>query len=112
MRGLSCVWLRGVASVVNHPCPHAVFGGLVEQAALLPVEVGVGCLQVGAGLVDGAAARGGEGHDGNAMQVVALNERVDDGGCGVPPNGETQIDHVVGFDVLHLAGDGRTAARA
>ena len=71
----------------------------VEQAGGAPSEVGVSLLQVVGRLLDRAAARGGEGDERLALQVVALNESVDDGRGGVPLDGETDVDHII---VCHL----------
>ena len=56
-----------------------------------------------------APARGGKQDDCFACQVVRLEERVDNRRRHVPPDGKSQKDDVVVFDVLDSGGYGRTA---
>ena len=73
-----------------------------------PVDGGIGCAEIIAGLLDAAAAGGGEGDDGLALEVVGLHEGVDDGGACVPPDGKSHEDYIVVGHVLQLGGDGGT----
>ena len=63
-------------------------------------------------VLDIAAARGTEGIDGDPIEVIALQERVDDVGSLVVPNRISQEDDIVLVDVLDgLGRDLRTDPR-
>ena len=47
---------------------------MIQQNALLPVDIRIGGFQVFAGFLDVAAAGGGEGDDGLVFKIVRLHE--------------------------------------
>ena len=83
---------------------------MVQRLAGLPVDFGILRLEFGIGLVDAAAAGGGEEDDGFALEPVCLKEGVDDGGGGVPPDGEADVDDIIAVGVFQIFYDGRTGA--
>ena len=85
-------------------------GRAVQRLSCLPVDFGILCLELGIGLVDAAAAGGGEKDDGLALESVSLDEGVDDRGGGVPPDGEADVNDIIGVGVLQVLHDGRTGA--
>ena len=90
-----------------HPLLQVIFRYTVQQFALHPIDAWISGFQVFTGFLDTATARGGEGDNGLALEVVGFHEGVDNRGAGVPPDGEAYIDHVIGLHVCELAGDGR-----
>ena len=71
------------------PLADLLLGVSVQRLAVLPGDLRVGGLEVGVGLVDGAAAGGGEEDDGLALETIRFDERVDDRGGRVPPDRES-----------------------
>ena len=67
-----------------YPDLQILLGYSIQQLAFLPVHIWISGFQVFAGFLDAAAARGGEGNDGLALEVVSLHEGVDNRGAGVP----------------------------
>src|SRR5699024_1673665 len=67
----------------------------VHQLAPLPAGGGTVVLEALLRLADAAAAGGGEGDQGLAGEVVALQEGVHDPGLHVPPDGEAHEHRVI-----------------
>ena len=66
-------------------------------------------MQMFVGLARPAAGRCKEGHDALATEVLGLQERVDDIGLDIPPNGESEEHNIILCEVVHLVLDGWTA---
>ena len=80
----------------------------IHQSAFTPSILRISLLEVVIGTCNGAAAACGEHVEGLAAEVVSLDESVDNGRGGVPPNGEANPYRIVVSDVLAAALDGGT----
>lgn len=101
---------RGRAGLLQAfgPLADQLLGGSVQRFAVLPGDLRIGGLEVGVGLVDGAAAGGGEEDDGLALETIRFDERVDDRGGRVPPDRESDEDAVIGVSIRQVLDDGGT----
>ena len=105
------VYLSVLASL-EVPCRELLEFGVayvVEDAAVNDLCAWSTCTKGQRRPAHSAPARGGKQDDRFACQVVRLEERVDNRRRHVPPDGKSQKDDVVVFDVLDSGGYGRAA---
>ena len=76
---------------------------VIHQLALTPGVLRIGLLEVISRAFNSAAATGCEHIERFATQVVGLDKGVDDGWGCVPPNWESNPNHIVFGDIVAMA---------
>ena len=90
----------------SYPSLKLICRKVVESFSALPIDVRIGFTEHFHGIVKSAASGCSEKDNGLPLEAVFLDERIDDGGSGIPPYRESDIYDIIGIGTLEILNDG------